>query len=48
MGTVWNALFQVDAEHAIPVAQAWVALLIYCAICLWLLMRKVRAYEVIR
>ena len=48
MGTVWNALFQVDAEHAIPVAQAWVALLVYCAICLGLLMRKVRAYEVIR
>jgi len=48
MGTVWNALFQVDAEHAIPVAQAWVALLFYCAICLGLLMRKVRAYEVIK
>jgi ABC-2 type transport system permease protein len=48
MGTVWNALFQVDSRHAIPVAQAWVALLIYCAICLWLLMRKVRAYEVIK
>jgi ABC-2 type transport system permease protein len=48
MGTVWNALFQVDSRHAIPVAQAGSALLIYCAICLWLLMRKVRAYEVIR
>ncbi len=48
MGTVWNALFQVDSRHAIPVAQAWIALLIYCGICLWLLMRKVRAYEVIR
>ena len=48
MTTVWNALFQVDAEHAIPVAQAWVALLVYCAICLGLLMRKVRAYEVVR
>ncbi len=48
MGTVWNALFQVDSRHAIPVAQAWVALLVYCAICLGLLMRKVRAYEVIR
>ena len=32
--------------HAIPVAQAWGALLVYCAICLGLLMRKVRAYEV--
>ena len=48
MGTVWNALFQVSAEHAIPVGQAWAALLLYCAICLGLLMRKVRAYEVIR
>jgi ABC-2 type transport system permease protein len=47
MGTVWNGLFQVDSEHAIPVAQAWVALLGYCAICLGLLMRKVRAYEVV-
>jgi ABC-2 type transport system permease protein len=48
MGIVWNALFQVDVDHAIPVMQAWVALLAYCAICLGLLMRKVRAYEVIR
>ena len=48
MTTVWNSLFQVDTEHAIPVAQAWVALLMYCAICLGLLMRKVRAYEVVR
>ncbi len=48
MGTVWNSLFRVDAQHAIPVAEAWSALLVYCAICLGLLMRKVRAYEVIR
>jgi ABC-2 type transport system permease protein len=48
MKTVWNALFQVDSEHAIPVVQAWIALLGYCAICLGLLMRKVRAYEVIK
>jgi ABC-2 type transport system permease protein len=48
MTTVWNALFQVDTRHAIPVTQAWGALLLYCAICLGLLMRKVRAYEVVR
>jgi ABC-2 type transport system permease protein len=48
MTTVWNALFKVDAEHAIPVAEAWAALLFYCAVCLGLLMRKVRAYEVVR
>ena len=48
MGTVWNALFQVDTYHELPVVQAWIALLVYCAICLGLLMRKVRAYEVIK
>jgi len=48
MGTVWNALFRVDTVHAIPVVEALTALLVYSAICLGLLMRKVRAYEVIR
>src|ERR1700751_345631 len=48
MGTVWNSLFQVDATHAIPVAQACIALVVHCAVCLGLLMRKVRAYEVVR
>ena len=48
MATVWISLFQVDAEHGISASQAWVAILMYCAICLWLLMRKVRAYEVVR
>jgi len=41
-------LFQVDADQAIPASQACIALLGYCSICLWLLMRKVRAYEVVR
>jgi ABC-2 type transport system permease protein len=48
MATVWGALFQIDAERTIPVTQAWIALLVYCAICLALLVRKVRAYEVIK
>jgi hypothetical protein len=48
MRTVWNSLFQIDVEHAIPVVDAWIAILVYCAICLGLLLRKVRAYEVVR
>lgn len=48
MGTVSQALFQVDNEPTISVAAAVGALLVYCAICLALLMRKVRAYEVVR
>jgi ABC-2 type transport system permease protein len=48
MGTVWIALFQVDMEQSISIMQAGVAILLYCTVCLWLLLRKVRAYEVIR
>jgi ABC-2 type transport system permease protein len=48
MAAVWNALFRIGGERSIPVAQAWIALLTYCAVCLALLVRKVRAYEVIR
>jgi hypothetical protein len=48
MNTVWASLFQMDKNHSIPVAEAWIALLVYCGICLGLLMRKVRAYEVVR
>jgi len=48
MAAVWIGLFKVDAEHAISAFQACIALLVYCSVCLWLLMRKVRAYEVVR
>ena len=48
MSIVWGALFQADSDRVIPVFEACVALLIYCALCLALLMRKVRAYEVVR
>lgn len=46
--TVWNSLFRTNAELAFSAAEAGFALLAYCGICLGLLMRKVRAYEVIR
>jgi ABC-2 type transport system permease protein len=48
MGTVWTSLFRVDMDGSISPADAWIALLIYCAICLALLVRKVRAYEVVK
>lgn len=48
MGLVWMTLFRVSNDQGIPVVEAWIALLLYCGFCLWLLMRKVRAYEVIR
>jgi ABC-2 type transport system permease protein len=48
MGTVWTSLFRVDMEGSITPPEAWIALLIYCAICLMLLVRRVRAYEVVK
>lgn len=48
VATVWTNLFSVDSDRGISAGQASVAILVYCSICLWLLMRKVRAYEVVR
>jgi ABC-2 type transport system permease protein len=48
MMTVGNSLFRIDIERAIPAGEAGIAILVYCAICLWLLLKKVRAYEVVR
>ena len=48
MMTVWNSLFRIDVERAIPAIEAASAVVLYCVVCLGLLLRKVRAYEVIR
>jgi ABC-2 type transport system permease protein len=48
IGTVWTSLFRIDNDRGISSSAAWVALLIYCGICLALLVRKVRAYEVVK
>src|ERR1700721_617355 len=33
MATVWTSLFGIGTERSMPVLQAWVALLVYCALC---------------
>ncbi len=48
MATVWSSLFQLDNGRSMSATAAWIALLGYCGICLALLVRKVRAYEVIK
>ena len=48
MATVWTSLFLVNNDRAISAGEAWIAILVYCLFCLWLLLRKVRAYEVVR
>jgi ABC-2 type transport system permease protein len=48
MGTVWTSLFRADNDGTISSGEAWITLLIYCAICLVLLVRKVKAFEVVK
>jgi ABC-2 type transport system permease protein len=48
IGIVWTSLFRIDIEGTVSAAQSWTALLIYCGICLVLLVRKIRAFEVIK
>lgn len=48
VAAVWTNLFRIDYDQSLSVVQSWIALLVYSAICLGLLMRKVRAYEVVK
>ena len=48
MATVWTALFRIPAELHTSTAAAWTVLSLLCSLCLLLLVRKLRAYEVIK
>jgi ABC-2 type transport system permease protein len=47
MRTIWAGLFQHKIRMELPLLDAWVVLIIICAVCLGILLRKVRAYEVV-
>ncbi len=40
--------YAIDSDLAMPVWAAWLSLAMACALCLWLLSRRIRAYEVVR
>jgi ABC-2 type transport system permease protein len=46
--TIWAGLFGLDAPSSLPVPAAWFALIAGSLICLALLLRRIRAYEVVR
>jgi ABC-2 type transport system permease protein len=50
MQNVWASLFggEIDPELAVPIWAAWLTLAAGSALCLWLLSRRIRAYEVVR
>jgi ABC-2 type transport system permease protein len=48
IGRIWAGLLGVRPESELPAGVAWIMLLAAAALCLWLLFRRVRAYEVVR
>lgn len=47
---VWWELFDIEmplGRDTIPNQEAWASLILFCAVALWLLWKKVRAYEVV-
>jgi ABC-2 type transport system permease protein len=48
LARVEHDLFRQHTSHGISAASAWAALVTISAFCLWLLVRKLKAYEVVR
>jgi ABC-2 type transport system permease protein len=48
MTTVWAQLLRYDLGNGISATQAWAVLAVVSAFCLWLLSKKVRAFEVVK
>lgn len=48
MATAWGQLFHYDTGNGISAAQAWAVLAVVAVISLWLLSRRVRAFEVVK
>lgn len=48
MATAWGQLFRYDSGNGISAPQAWTVLAVVSAISLWLLSKKVRAFEVVK
>jgi ABC-2 type transport system permease protein len=48
MYTIWTQLFGQVPDSEMTVTQAWSVVAIVCALCVWLLARKIRAFEVVK
>jgi ABC-2 type transport system permease protein len=48
MYIVWSKLFRQTPDTGISVQAAWTCLGVVCAICLWMLLRRVRPFEVVK
>lgn len=45
---IWASIFRYDTGTGLDLGDAWIAIAIVCLVCLWMLMKKVRAFEVVQ
>jgi ABC-2 type transport system permease protein len=48
MFKIWATLFRWPEDTGISLEASWITVGLVCAICLWLLLRRVRAFEVVK
>ena len=48
IAVIWSQMFRNELSTNVPVSEAWTALAVACGICLWLLARRVKAFEVVK
>jgi len=46
--TIWGDLFRFDRGTEMTVGQAWIVMAVVCVLCLRLLARRIRGFEVVR
>ena len=45
---IWQDLLHDPSDRALPAGEAWFGIIVFSCICFWLLMKKVKANEVVR
>ncbi len=48
MYTIWSGLFGLAPDTGLTVWEAWTVVAVVCAGCVWMLSKKVRAFEVVK
>jgi len=47
-GIIATGMFGIASRSAVPLPVAWISLILFCAVCVGLMAKKVRAYEVVK
>jgi ABC-2 type transport system permease protein len=48
IGNIWSQMFRNDTAPDVPYSDSWIAFAVACGICLWMLRKRVKAFEVVK